>query len=47
MSITDTLKLRLVQDRPMTSITLRISAGGVESLKPLRPSESLADTRRF
>ena len=37
MSITDTLKLRLVKDRPMTSITLRIPVDVVESLKTIAP----------
>lgn len=37
MSIFDTLKSRLVKDRLMTSITLRIPVDVVESLKSIAP----------
>ncbi|MEY4210920.1 MAG: hypothetical protein RLZ92_1301 [Pseudomonadota bacterium] len=35
--ISDTLKKRLVKDRPMTSITLRIPVDVVESMKLIAP----------
>lgn len=37
MSIPDRIKTRLNKDRPMTSITLRIPADVVESLKEIAP----------
>ncbi len=37
MSIPDRLKTRLVKDRPMTSITLRIPVDVVESMKHIAP----------
>lgn len=37
MSIPDLIKTRLDKDRPMTSITLRIPADVVESLKQIAP----------
>lgn len=37
MSIPERIKVRLVKDRPMTSITLRIPVDVVESMKHIAP----------
>ncbi|WP_041377740.1 hypothetical protein [Polaromonas naphthalenivorans] len=42
MSISDTLKSRLVKDRLMTSITLRIPVDVVESMKNIAPKRGFA-----
>lgn len=42
MSISDKLKTRLVKDRPMTSITLRIPVDVVESMKAIAPKRGMA-----
>jgi hypothetical protein len=40
--LTDRLKSRLVKDRPMTSITLRIPVDVVESMKAIAPQRGFA-----
>lgn len=40
--LTDRLKSRLVKDRPMTSITLRIPVDVVESMKVIAPKRGFA-----
>ncbi len=40
--LTDRLKKRLVKDRPMTTITLRIPVDVVASLKEIAPHKGLA-----
>lgn len=42
MSISETLKSRLVKDRPMTSITLRIPVDVVESMKTIAPKRGFS-----
>lgn len=42
MSISEPLKSRLVKDRPMTSITLRIPVDVVESMKTIAPKRGFA-----
>ncbi len=42
MSISETLKKRLVKDRPMTSITLRIPVDVVESMKIIAPKRGMS-----
>lgn len=42
MSISDTLKARLLKDRAMTSITLRIPVDVVESMKTIAPQRGMA-----
>ena len=40
--LSDRLKKRLVKDRPMTSITLRIPVDVVDSLKEIAPHKGMA-----
>jgi len=42
MTIPDTLQRRLVKDRPMTSITLRIPVDVVDSMKTIAPLRGMA-----
>lgn len=42
MSISETLKVRLSKDRPMTSITLRIPVDVVEAMKSIAPKRGFA-----
>lgn len=42
MSIPERIKTRLVKDRPMTSITLRIPADVVESMKEIAPQRGFS-----
>ena len=42
MSISERLKTRLVKDRPMTSITLRIPVDVVESMKEIAPQRGFS-----
>jgi len=42
MTIPDTLQRRLVKDRPMTSITLRIPVDVVDSMKAIAPLRGMA-----
>ena len=42
MSISETLKTRLSNDRPMTSITLRIPVDVVDSMKSIAPKRGFA-----
>ena len=40
--LSDRMKKRLVKDRPMTTITLRIPVDVVESLKEIAPQKGLS-----
>ena len=42
MSVSEHIKTRLVKDRPMTSITLRIPVDVVESLKEIAPQKGFS-----